>query len=87
VLGLDYMDKYQVVLDVAQDHKASGVAWLDEPQKYGPPLVAVFGLKDVDAGEGRRIVGDSLRMAKLDEIKVEDAKENCIALLPDVIGE
>eukprot|EP01043_Picozoa_sp_COSAG02_P000730 COSAG02_NODE_14_length_56855_cov_512.793661_11_plen_44_part_00 len=23
-----------------EDQKASGVAWLDEPKKYGPPLVA-----------------------------------------------
>ena len=41
-----------------EDQKASGVAWLDEPKKYGPPLVAIFGLKDVDAGEGRKAVGD-----------------------------
>ena len=41
-----------------EDQKASGMSWLDEPKKYGPPLVAIFGLKDVAAGEGRRVVGD-----------------------------
>ena len=42
----------------SEDHIASGTAWLDEPKKYGPPLVAILGVKNSASGEGRTIVGD-----------------------------
>ena len=51
----------------APEKVGSGMGWMDEQDKYGPPLVAMFGEEGAASGSNRQKVGDGSIVAALRE--------------------
>eukprot|EP01043_Picozoa_sp_COSAG02_P001587 COSAG02_NODE_34_length_49821_cov_105.420438_18_plen_123_part_00 len=51
----------------------SGMGWMDEQDKYGPPLVAMFGEEGAASGSNRKKVGDGSIVAAQEWIRESSA--------------
>ena len=57
----------------APEKVGSGMGWMDEQDKYGPPLVAMFGEEGAASGSNRQKVGDGSIVAAQEWIQESSA--------------